>query len=156
MPPNVSVNCVNVPSVPIVTAIDECNGLPLVVTFTSSVIPGSCAGNYTLTRTWSATNACANTTIASQVITVTDVTVPVLTGVPSNTTVDCASVPAPAAVNATDACSSIPLGVIFSSSTVPGTCVNHYTITRSWIATDGCGNTTNATQLSLSRITIRR
>ena len=40
------------------------------VTFTDATAPGTCANNYTVTRTLSATDACGNTATASQVITV--------------------------------------------------------------------------------------
>jgi hypothetical protein len=46
------------------------------VTFTDATTPGTCANNYTITRTFSATDACGNTATASQAITVIDNTPP--------------------------------------------------------------------------------
>jgi hypothetical protein len=44
------------------------------LTFNDVTAAGSCAGNYTVTRTWTVTDACANTATASQIITVRDIT----------------------------------------------------------------------------------
>jgi hypothetical protein len=147
VPANVSVDCGSVPSPPTVTATDPCNGQPLTVVYSSSTTPGSCAGNYVITRTWTATNLCGTSTVATQVITVTDVTGPVLTGVPGTANVSCTSVPAPANVTATDNCSAIPLGVVLTTTTVQGPCAGNYTLTRTWTATDECGNSTSASQV---------
>src|SRR5204863_955842 len=56
-----------------------------------STTAGPCAGSYVLHRTWTATDNCGNaTTSATQDITVSDTTGPVLAGVPANTSADCA------------------------------------------------------------------
>ena len=65
-----------------------------------------CEDTYTLTRTWTATDNCGNTDIQSQVITVQDVTAPVLAGIPADVTVECDAVPAPATPTASDNCDS--------------------------------------------------
>jgi hypothetical protein len=57
------------------TATDNC-GTPT-LTFTTVTTPGSCPNQYTLTRTWTATDACGNVTNASQVFNVVDTTPPV-------------------------------------------------------------------------------
>ena len=49
---------------------------------------------------------CGNTDVQSQVITVQDVTAPVLAGVPADVTVECDAVPAPATPTASDNCDS--------------------------------------------------
>ena len=55
--------------------------------------PGTCANEYTLTRTFIATDACGNTATASQTITVTDNTAPVFTSVPAAATIECPLTP---------------------------------------------------------------
>src|SRR4030095_4822045 len=147
VPSDVSVDCSSVPPVPTVTATDPCNGSSLAVTYSFITTAGSCGGNYIITRTWTATNLCGTTTSTSQLITVTDVTGPVLAGVPANISADCGSVPAPAVVTATDNCSSIPGGVVLTTSTTPGSCAGNYILTRTWTATDQCGNSTSASQV---------
>ncbi|MCK7590876.1 T9SS type A sorting domain-containing protein, partial [Subsaxibacter sp. CAU 1640] len=44
------------------------------------LVPGECEGSYTVTRTWTATDDCGNSSTASQVIEVEDNTAPVLVG----------------------------------------------------------------------------
>src|SRR5690606_17682595 len=73
---------------------------------------------------------------------VVDTTNPVLVGVPANETVECDAIPAPAAVTATDNCSTA--GVQITEITSPGC---PYTVTRTWTATDECGNQSMATQV---------
>ena len=111
-----------------------------------AVTSGNCAGNYTLTRTWSAPDGCGGTATCVQSITVTDTTGPVLSGVPADTGADCASVPEAATVTATDNCSSIPLGVVYNETRADGNCDGNYTLTRTWTAIDQCGNTTSDSQ----------
>src|SRR5204863_506417 len=107
-----------------VTASDDCSGVNASgVVLTTTTTAGSCAGNYILHRKWTATDNCGNATSATQDITVTDVTGPVLSGVPANTTADCASVPAAATVTASDACSGVNAsGVVLTTTTTAGSC----------------------------------
>jgi len=72
------------------------------------IVTGSCPG--TVTRTWTATDACGNSTSATQVITVLaaqQTNTPLqLVGVPSDSSVACGQVPAAANVTALGGCSS--------------------------------------------------
>lgn len=82
-PGNSTVNCHQVPTVPIVTATDNCDAA-VSVTFTSTSSQGTDATqsnyyNYTITRKWVATDGCGNTVEHSQTITVQDVTTPDIT-----------------------------------------------------------------------------
>jgi hypothetical protein len=97
---------------------------------------------YDIERTWTATDDCGNSVSVSQVIHVVDSTNPVLVGVPANTTVNCDEIPAPAQVTATDNCSTPAVSM---SQLVSEGCP--YTITRTWTATDICGNSSSATQV---------
>ncbi|MBK9338730.1 MAG: hypothetical protein IPM98_20240 [Lewinellaceae bacterium] len=66
---------------------------------------GNCLYNYTLTRTWKATDLCGNSTLKAQVITVQDTQPPTFTNPPADLTVcapDC--VPFPVTPNAIDNC----------------------------------------------------
>src|SRR5204863_7412638 len=103
----------HVPVPATVTATDDCTSTPLFRSYSQTRTDGNCAGNYTLTRTWTATDACGNTTTKSQKITVTDTTAPTLSGVPTDTSADCSNITAQAKATATEACSSIALGVVY-------------------------------------------
>ncbi|HRI60567.1 MAG TPA: Calx-beta domain-containing protein, partial [Saprospiraceae bacterium] len=109
----------------------------------------TCADRYTLTRTYMATDACGNTATCAQIITVDDQTAPTIT-CPSNVTVSCTSeVPAadPNTLVVSDNCdgpvTKSHLGDVISNQT----CVDHYTLTRNYMATDACGNAATCAQI---------
>ncbi|HLF63580.1 MAG TPA: hypothetical protein VI603_07500, partial [Saprospiraceae bacterium] len=100
----------------------------------------------TLFRTWTATDPCGNMRIDTQRITVHDMTLPVLSAPPADTTVSCFSeVPLPFNLAWTDNCvagGGTVLSMDVSDETsCPGL------ITRSWTTTDSCGNTATVSQL---------
>ncbi|MBK9337934.1 MAG: HYR domain-containing protein [Lewinellaceae bacterium] len=121
-------------------ASDACGGF-VQITFLGQVrTDGNCLYNYTLTRTWRADDLCGNTVTATQVITVQDSQYPTFTNAPANVTVTCANIPTvPFPLNAVDNCGSP--GVTYEGQTEgPGDCTTGYVITRTWHATDQCGN----------------
>jgi hypothetical protein len=75
-------------------------------------------------------------------VTVIDETKPVLSGCPSNVTVDFCNIPAPANVTATDNCPSPGTQVLveFFETRTNGSNGCSNVITRKWRATDACGN----------------
>ena len=121
------------------TATDSCGG-PVTITFTDNLTAANCTGQPGITRIWKATDACGNAATCSQQITFVDTTPPVLSGCPSDQTIlSTDPVPPPATVTAADNCSgSVP--VTFNQTT------NGNPITRTWTATDGCGNSVSCTQ----------
>ncbi len=75
LPPDVTVECSAVPPPAVVSATDNCD--PSVsVSFNEQRIDGSCAFNYSLIRTWSASDDCGNTATHSQTVTIQDTTPP--------------------------------------------------------------------------------
>ena len=81
-----------------------------------------------------------------QTITVKDSTAPTIT-CPPNATLDCTASTDPDATGsakATDNCSEVE--ITSSDAIVPGNCPSNYTIRRTWIATDGCGNAARCVQ----------
>ncbi|MDD2985877.1 hypothetical protein, partial [Flavobacterium sp.] len=126
------------------TATDEC-GSDFTLTFVDSRTDGNCAGSYSITRTWTATDACGNTSTASQTINVEDVTAPVIAALPVASTITCPAVPQFAQATATDECDS-DFTLTFVDSRTDGNCAGSYSITRNWTATDACGNTSTASQ----------
>jgi hypothetical protein len=137
-----TINCPATPSFSSPTASDACG--TATVTFTDATTPGTCANNYTITRTFRATDACGNTATASQAITVIDNTPPTLTGVGGPSTINCPATPSFSSPTASDACGTAT--VTFTDATTPGSCTNNYTVTRTFVATDACGNTATASQ----------
>jgi hypothetical protein len=109
--------------------------------------------NYQQTRYWVATNSCSgNTSTASHTVNwVVDTQAPQIVSIPSNVTVSCvAEVPDAndGAVTATDNCSDdYTLSVTHDADVItPGSCVNRYSISRTYHVTDHCGNTSSQTQ----------
>ena len=140
------VSPINCPATPVfiaATATDACDPS---VTITSADVttPGSptCPGNYSVTRTWTATDDCGNTATCSRTVVLQDITAPTITCTDPVSPIDCPATPVFIAATATDACD--PSVTITSADvTTPGTptCPGNYSVTRTWTATDDCGNT---------------
>ena len=143
VPDDYSSDCGDAPEVAEVTATDNCDS-DVPVEFSEEVIGQECP--ITVVRTWTATDDCDNTVSASQTIVIDDEIDPVLVGVPADETVECDSVLAPADVTATDNCDIDPV-VNFNESIDYGDCEGEYVITRTWTATDLCGNSATAAQV---------
>lgn len=127
------------------TAIDNCSPAST-VSFTDAETGTPC--NRTITRTWRATDACGNSTLATTVYTIADNQPPMLQGVPANQTISCVNYVYPAVptnITATDNCQTPPQ-VVFSEQNIPGTCPNQFRLVRKWTATDVCGNVAVGTQ----------
>lgn len=68
-PPALMVDCDNIPSVPVLTAQDNCG--PATVTYQGQTqTPGDCETEYTITRGWTASDVCGNIRTFSQTIVV--------------------------------------------------------------------------------------
>jgi hypothetical protein len=131
----------NVPSA-VVEAFDNCDPF-VVVSLNATTVPAACG--YSLVRRWTATDACGNTTSASQTTTFEDTTDPVLVGLPEASVVNCGNVPngEDFDVTATDNCVN---DVTVTSSFVDNGsgCSIQRVIT--WTATDACGNSVSASR----------
>ncbi|PCJ81016.1 MAG: hypothetical protein COA49_06850 [Bacteroidetes bacterium] len=124
------------------TAYDNCG--QVVITLLENTELGICEGAYTLTRTFTATDDAGNATSATQTITVVDSTAPVII-TPSNLNLNCLDINDLGNAVASDLCSSVTLSV--SSDTLLGSCPANYSITRTFTASDDCGNTNYGVQL---------
>src|SRR5204863_3933328 len=128
---------------------DNCGGA-VTVTFVCDVISAqTCANRYIITRTYKATHLCFPTRRSSDLITVDDETLPGIT-CPLPVTVQCASL-VPVAGEGTGMTSDHGDGAVavtFVSDVISAqTCANRYTITRTYKATDVCGNFATCTQV---------
>ena len=104
-----------------------------------------CIRDSTLTRTWTATNACGETEDVIQQITVQGSAAITLAGVPADATISCGqAIPTAPTVTAKDACGST-YNVSFNETQSGNSC-GSYSLTRTWTAADGCGGTTSASQ----------
>ncbi|NNT73271.1 hypothetical protein HKT18_13710, partial [Flavobacterium sp. IMCC34852] len=111
---------------------------------------GNCAGSYSVTRTWTATDACGNSSTASQTINVQDVTAPVITTQASNIIAECDGNGNELALytwltnnggaTATDECSPVTWSNNFSE--IANDCSAAVTVV--FTATDECGNTASS------------
>ncbi|MFE8424890.1 hypothetical protein ABHQ57_12635, partial [Tenacibaculum sp. ZH5_bin.1] len=141
-PADVSVDCEAIPSVPTITATDNCDSVvDVVFTEVSNTVVDGCGE---IVRQWESTDNCGNTVSHTQTITVTDTTAPVLSATPVDVSVDCEAIPSVPTITATDNCDSV-VDVVFTevSNTVVDGCGE---IVRHWESTDNCGNTVSHTQ----------
>lgn len=76
-----------------------------------------------------------------------DTQVPEFVNLPASITVSCDAIPDPAALTATDNCDPNPAVLFLGQTTTPGACPHKYVLTRTWRATDACGNSTTAAQM---------
>ncbi len=124
------------------SAVDAC-GTVTNTKISGSFVAAACGGTYT--NTWTAIDGCGNISVVfTQVITIIDVTPPLITASGTTNTLGCN--PTPADINAalgtataTDACGAVTI----TSSDVSTTVNCTVTLVRTFTAVDGCGN--NAT-----------
>ena len=95
----------------------------LTIEVVADTIAGDAAGNYTIVRTFTATDACGNSTSASQTITVEDTTAPELS-IPADYTAECSDDLILDDATASDNCGEVTIEV--SSETTAGDCDGSY------------------------------
>ncbi len=124
---------------------DNCDNT-LNATYTDAAAPGSCDGETILTRTWTLTDDCGNSTVKIQTITIKDNTPPTFTD-PADITIykdnNCnhdASVGVTGDVTDEDDNCDNSLNAVFTDVSVPGSCIGEVIITRTWTLMDDCGN----------------
>ena len=128
------------------TANDNCDLSPA-IKFSDLITPGTCPNAETITRTWTAADGCGNTASCEQTINVVDLTPPSIT-CPADMTVECDQPTDPSntgTATAVDNCDESPL-LGHSDSETPGKCPQERTISRTWTATDSCGNESSCAQ----------
>jgi hypothetical protein len=125
---------------------DNCDMAPN-VSFADVITMTPC-GMDLITRTWTIEDECGNLSIAVQVITVEDNIDPVITNCPADGIFECDNFPGLGdfTPDATDNCDPFPM-VVGNETILDGFCNNYFTITRTWTATDRCGNTSSCVQI---------
>ena len=112
--------------------------------FTDTPGLNSCAGTGTIVRTHTLS---LNTTVVAtceQIITLEDTIDPAFDNSPADVSVECSNLPDGSLVTASDECSSAT--VSFDDVRTDGACTDSYIITRTFTATDECGNEANFVQ----------
>ena len=120
------------------SASDNCGEVTIEV---SSETIQATAPDYTVVRTFTATDDAGNSTSATQTITVEDTTAPEFTSVPADYTAECSD---ELILDDADNCGEVTIEV--SSETIAGDAAGNYTVVRTFTATDDAGNSTSATQ----------
>ena len=137
---NATMECTATPSFTAPTASDAC-GSSTVRLLSDVTAAGSCANNFTRTRSWDAIDNCGNTSATrTQTITVADTQPPTIGNAGANATIECTGTPTFTAPTVSDACGTSTVRLL-SDVTAAGSCANNFTRTRSWDAIDACGNT---------------
>ncbi len=150
VPANTTVQCNSVPAVGTPVASDNCGGSVNMTYNGQTRVNGACTDSYTLTRKWTATDACGNTRTATQRISVIDSQKPAFVSVPAYITVQCDAIPTAVTPTATDNCDATVTITYNGQTRTNGACPNAYSLTRRWTAADNCGNTRTISQ----RITV--
>jgi hypothetical protein len=108
----------------------------------SSITSDACTS--VIYQSWTASDACGNSTTVSRTITIVDSTAPVFTSVPQNENRECTQEDVVAPAYAIDNCSDVT--ITHSDVVTGGQCAANYTIERTYRATDECGNYAEYTQ----------
>ena len=145
-PADLTLQCADDVPPPIdLTATDNCDG-DITVSPTAQIIPGVCANDFVMVRTWTFADVCGNTSSVSQTITIEDNEAPVAPAPPADVTVQCADdLPAPIDLTATDNCEG-SITVSPTAVITPGTSLNDFILVRTWTFVDLCGNSSSVSQ----------
>ena len=143
-PSNITVDCggsIDPANTGYAAATDNCTANPSI---TYSDVPNG----HSITRAWSASDACGNSSQCTQIITLLDSTAPVIIGCPDDLSIQCITeLPAPDvnAVFVTDNCDPDPVITHVSDISDGNTCPE--IITRTYRATDNSGNYADCVQV---------
>jgi hypothetical protein len=131
-----------------VYGVDNCE-LEVTVTYSEEVVPtdDNCPQSYDIVRTWVAVDYCDNVDSASQIVHVLDETAPTLY-IPQSYEASCDAELWYGEASAEDNCGATTITV--EVDTIPGACPQSYDITRTFVATDECGNSSEPQTQTIS------
>ena len=130
-----------VPPITFPEALDNCSEV-VSVTLDEDTIPGDCPQEFTINRIFRAFDECGNSGMFVQVIEIVDTVAPVFDPFEIEIDIACDQVDQ-FSLDASDNCGVVELN--YSDLQFSGGCAG--TIYRTYTATDGCGNTTQAEQI---------
>jgi hypothetical protein len=139
LPPSSPVACPDTLVFPVPMVVTDCPDTVVTITYSDVTTPGACPGDYSVTRTWVATDNCGDSGSCSVTGVVEDVLPPIITCVAQTTPINCPAVPSFNPPTVSDACDGT-VSLTFSDATTPGTCTGTFSVTRTWTATDDCLN----------------
>ncbi|MFL1012937.1 LamG-like jellyroll fold domain-containing protein, partial [Flavisericum labens] len=125
-------------------ASDTCGNVSWSNNFTA--LSDLCGGTGAATVTFNATDDCGRTATAQATFTIEDTTPPVISGVGPDTTIECTETPVFSSPTASDACDGLPSLVFIDVTTPDASHPDEYSVTRTWTATDACGNSSQESQ----------
>ena len=124
-------------------AVDDCSSW--VLDSIVNVVPGTCAQEVRVLTTYLASDACGNTSEHLHTVEVVDRTAPTLTA-PASVEFGCDEPLVYDDAFALDACEGEVPVVELAAQIVDGDCPSNYTVLRTFVSTDGCGNDTTVVQ----------
>ena len=143
-PADQTVQCDSVPEAPGAEGAeiwDNC-GYDVEVEFHTEMQEGPCTDSYTILWIWEAWDYCENYSTDTTVITVVDTTNPVIE-VSEGGSFSCVDGITFDEPSATDNCDEM-VDIVTTMDTIPGNCPQSYTINVHYVATDNCGNWSEA------------
>src|SRR4029077_7867338 len=131
------------------TASDACNTVTVQQVGRDATGGTACAK--TTTRIWIAVDAGGNSSnTVSQTITQVDTQAPTIGAAGANATIECTASPSFTAPTASDACNTVTVNIVGSDVTGGNSCAK--TTTRTWIAVDACGNSSNTVNQTITQV----
>ena len=139
-PDDITYQCINdVPNAVELTATDDCYGDITATGVDTTNDTDPC--NVIITRTWTFTDGCSNSSSISQTITVSDTTVPnLISNLDTDLNVSCSNIPDIPKLEFVDNCSTNVTVVYSEINSLDTNTSTNYEIIRTWTVNDQCAN----------------
>ena len=125
--------------------IDACGDVTWSSIPANPALSDGCGETGAVTVTWVLTDECGLTDSTTATFTIEDTTLPEFTMVPAGYTAECSDAHPLEMAQATDICGVVDITV--DADTAYADCSSNYVVTRTFTATDACGNHANAEQV---------